>query len=146
MTEAHQPAFVLIHGGSMTARYWDLVLPLLESPALAVDLPGRGSRPADVNDIRIADWVDAVVEDIVLVGHSLAGMTMPAVATRLSHRMRHLVSSSATVPAHGERAVEVLRPDIKEIVGSVEDAIVSGKLRLNPSRKLKVKQRRLSDK
>ena len=35
------PSFVLIHGGAMNARYWDKLVPLLEFPVLAIDLPGR---------------------------------------------------------------------------------------------------------
>jgi pimeloyl-ACP methyl ester carboxylesterase len=37
---------VLVHGGSFAASCWDLVVPLLDGPVLAVDLPGRGrTRP-----------------------------------------------------------------------------------------------------
>ena len=39
--------FVLVHGAGMGANCWDPLLPFLDRPALAVDLPGRGSR-ADV--------------------------------------------------------------------------------------------------
>ncbi len=128
------PVFVLIHGGSFTARYWDRLIPLLSFPAFAVDLPGRGSKPANLTGITIGDWVDSVVEDIenagfedvVLVGNSLAGVTMPGVATRLPNKMRHLVFSSCTVPAHGKRAVDFLRPDIKEFLLVSEEELTSG--------------------
>lgn len=48
---------------------------------LAVDLPGRGRNPADLATVTIADWVDSVVDDVenalmgdvVVVGHSLGG-------------------------------------------------------------------------
>ena len=39
--------FVLVHGAGMGANCWDRLLPHLDRPAIAVDLPGRGSR-ADV--------------------------------------------------------------------------------------------------
>jgi len=127
--------FVLIHGGSFTARYWDRLIPLLSFPALAVDLPGRGSKPADLARITIGDWVDSVVEDIenagledvVLVGNSLAGITMPGVAARLPEKMKHLVFSSCTVPAPGKRAVDFLRPDIKAFLVASEEALTSGR-------------------
>jgi len=128
------PAFVLIHGGSFTSHYWDRLIPLLSLPALAVDLPGRGLKPADLARITIRDWVNSVVEDIegagfedvVLVGNSLAGVTMPGVATRLPNKMRHLVFSSCTVPAHGKRAVDFLRPDIKHFLLASEEELTSG--------------------
>jgi pimeloyl-ACP methyl ester carboxylesterase len=80
------PGLVLIHGGAHAADSWDLVVDELtrrapELRVLAVDLPGRGSRPARSAPVRIADWVDSVVsdvenarfDDVVIVGHSVAG-------------------------------------------------------------------------
>lgn len=134
-----EPSFVLIHGGTATARYWDRLTPLLSGPTLAIDLPGRGDRPADVNGISIADWVastvrdieDADLHDVILVGNSLAGITMPGVAAQLSGRMRHLVFSSCTVPPEGKRCVDVLRPDVQQIVAAMEESVTSGTLRLD---------------
>src|SRR5215213_4163340 len=37
--------FVLVHGGYGGAWNWDEVVPLLDAPAVAVDLPGRGGLP-----------------------------------------------------------------------------------------------------
>src|SRR4249919_566583 len=54
--------FVLVHGAGMGASCWDRLLPHLDRPAVAVDLPGRGSR-ADV-DLEQTDWIlDRVVDD-----------------------------------------------------------------------------------
>ena len=39
-------AFVLVHGGFHDRRCWERLIPLLSRPALAVDLPGRGTKPA----------------------------------------------------------------------------------------------------
>lgn len=58
-----KPQFVLIHGGSATSGYYDLLRPHLKFPSMAVDLPGRGSKNADINEICIGDWVNSVVED-----------------------------------------------------------------------------------
>jgi pimeloyl-ACP methyl ester carboxylesterase len=57
---------------------WDRVEPLLAGPTLAVDLPGRSTRPADVTKITLRDAIDALVADVeswpvervVLVAHS----------------------------------------------------------------------------
>jgi len=72
---------VLVHGGSFAASCWDLVVEQLGGPALAVDLPGRGTHPAPLATVTIetaaasvaADVDAAGFDDIVLVGHSLAG-------------------------------------------------------------------------
>ena len=102
-------AYVLIHGGSFTGSCWQPIVPLLPEPVVAVDLPGRGTRPRALAGISIADFVDAVVDDIesrdlrdvVLVGHSMAGLTMPGVAERIPDRLRHLALPLATLTLVG---------------------------------------------
>ena len=78
---------VLVHGGGLGKDCWNPMLPFLDGDVLAIDLPGRGDRPADLSKVGIADFVDAVVDDlesrdlhdVVLIGHSLAGITIPQV-------------------------------------------------------------------
>src|ERR1022692_1532530 len=55
---------VLIHGGGATARFWDRLLPHLDRPTIAIDLPGRAGKPADLGTLSIGDEVASVVEDI----------------------------------------------------------------------------------
>jgi pimeloyl-ACP methyl ester carboxylesterase len=115
--------FVLVHGGGFGASCWDPIMPVLPASTVAVDLPGRGTRPAPLGDLTIADFVDAVVEDIesrdlrdvVLVGHSLAGITMPGVAARIPKRLARLVFVSCTVPADGQSTVDTLDPEVQQV-------------------------------
>jgi pimeloyl-ACP methyl ester carboxylesterase len=102
--------------------------------ALAVDLPGRGDRPGDLSKIGIADFVDAVVDDIVsrdlhdvvLVGHSLAGLTIPQVAGRVPERIRALVFVSCTVPRDGESSYDTLDPEIQALSdGAPKDSLTT---------------------
>jgi pimeloyl-ACP methyl ester carboxylesterase len=119
-------AFVLVHGGAHTGGCWSHITPQLDAKALALDLPGRGSRPAALLEVRVDDWVDAIVEEIeafseepiVLVGHSLAGMSLPRVAERIPERLAHLVFISATVPPEGRTPIEMLTPEIQAIAQS----------------------------
>lgn len=108
--------FVLVHGGAHAGWCWDRVLPHLREDSrvagvIAVDLCGHGSRLGDLpqDEIAISHYVDSVVDDIeaaaltdvVLVGHSLAGISIPLVAARLSNRISRLVYLSTTNPAIG---------------------------------------------
>jgi len=115
--------YVLVHGATFDGSCWDLLLPHLDGPAIAVDLPGRGSRPADLTQVTIRDFVDAVVDeiecrdlhDVVLVGHSLAGITLPGVAARIPERLARLVFVAATVPGQGESVLEALDQATQEV-------------------------------
>jgi pimeloyl-ACP methyl ester carboxylesterase len=108
--------FVLVHGGAHTGACWARLAPHLEAPSLAIDLPGRGSRPAPLVGLRVDDWVDAIVEEIesrsgepiLLVGHSLAGLSLPRVAERVPERLAHLVFVSCAVPPEGRRVIDML--------------------------------------
>ena len=61
-------------------------------PGVAVDLPGRDGDPAGFRSISYQDRIDAATAQVealptdrlVLVGHSLGGIIVPAVATRLA--------------------------------------------------------------
>jgi pimeloyl-ACP methyl ester carboxylesterase len=119
--------FVLVHGSGFAGSCWDDVVPLLPSPAVAVDLPGRGSRPHALEDVTIDVFADAVADeilgrdlhDVVLVGHSLAGITVPAVVRRVGDRIRAVVFVAASVPADGERVVDSLEPDLRAMAEEV---------------------------
>ena len=107
---------VLVHGGGFGGSCWELLLPYLDAQTFVVDLPGRGSRPAVLAGLTLADFTDAVVDDIVtndlddvvLVGHSLAGIVLPAVADRVPERLRRLVYVACAVPSQGESVADVL--------------------------------------
>jgi pimeloyl-ACP methyl ester carboxylesterase len=129
--------YVLVHGGGFGASCWDLLTPQLAGPVIAVDLPGRGQRPADLTAVTIADFVAAVVDeivgtdqhDVVLVGHSLAGVTLPGVVGAVPGRLRHVVFVSAAVPPDGGRVIDTLDPGMREYAEQAgADAGASGTL------------------
>jgi pimeloyl-ACP methyl ester carboxylesterase len=100
---------VLLHGAMLGRWIWKRVVPRLAGPVLAVDFPGRGSKPADVRTLTLGDIVDSVVADVdawppdqvVLVAHSLSGIVVPAVSSHLTPRIAHAVFVSAAVPQPG---------------------------------------------
>lgn len=117
------PDLVLVHGGAHAADCWDLVVDKLARCApqlrvLAVDLPGRAGRPCVPGTVEITDWVESVVgdvnaagfDDVVVVGHSLAGLTVPGVVAKLgARRVREMILVAAFVPPQGKSVVDALR-------------------------------------
>jgi len=107
---------VLLHGAMLGRWIWSRVEPLLAGPALAIDLPGRGTRPADVTKLTLDDVIDSVTSDIeswpvdqvVLVAHSLSGILVPALISRLPSRAVHVVFVSAAVPEPRASYLDVL--------------------------------------
>jgi pimeloyl-ACP methyl ester carboxylesterase len=116
------PDLVLVHGGEHAGDCWELVLAELrrlapELRVLAVDLPGHGAKPGDLATATIGEWVESVVADIeeaglgdiVIVGHSMAGVTVPGVVTKLgSARVREMILATAFVPPQGGAIVDTL--------------------------------------
>jgi hypothetical protein len=94
--------FVLAHGGGHRAWHWHLLRPLLEARGhvtLAPEIPMDDARATS------ADWATSLVgdidsiaelEDVILVGHSLAGLALPLVAT--NSPIARLVFLCANVP------------------------------------------------
>jgi pimeloyl-ACP methyl ester carboxylesterase len=119
-----ETTFVLVHGGLHGAWCWERLLPLLPGPSIAVDLPGRPGNPGSraLRDLRVQDFVDSVVHRVndealdwvVLVGHSMAGLTVPRVAATLGERVETMILVGAVVPPHEkcmiDDAAPVLRP------------------------------------
>ena len=114
-------ALVLVHGGGFGAKCWERMVPYIDGPVLAVDLPGRGAHPADLRSVTIADCARSVVDDIdaagfgdvVLAGHSLAGSSLPATVRVLGPRVKHVVFIGATVPPSGQSSFDTLDPEIQ---------------------------------
>jgi pimeloyl-ACP methyl ester carboxylesterase len=123
------PAIVLVHGACSHSGCWTPTVAALAERApdirvVAVDLPGRGRSSVPLAGVTVAGCVDEVVrqieaagvDDVVLVGHSLAGVILPSVATRLgSRRVRRLVFLTCAVPPEGGSVVDVLRGPLRAI-------------------------------
>jgi pimeloyl-ACP methyl ester carboxylesterase len=114
--------FVLVHGGFHDGRCWEQLVPLLSRPALAVDLPGRGSHPARMEEVTLESCVRSVLADLdasgferaVLVGHSLGGASVPVVAARRPERIAHLVLLSTLVAPEGGAVVDGFLPETRD--------------------------------
>jgi pimeloyl-ACP methyl ester carboxylesterase len=123
-------SYLLVHGGGMAASSWDRLVPLLDGTVVAPDLPGRGTRAdVDITTVMLSDCADAVVaaaeglDDITLVGHSLAGVSLARAMPRLVGRLHHVVFLAAVVPEDGTRVLDQIDPQVRVYV---EESIAGG--------------------
>lgn len=130
------PAFVLVHGGATTGGFWDRMAPHLPGTVLAVDLPGRRDRPADLATLTVDDAAASVVADVeaagldqvVLVAHSSGGLEIPAVVAGLGRdRVRAIVLNAASVPPEGGCGLDCMQARHREAsVAALEAAREQG--------------------
>jgi Alpha/beta hydrolase family len=95
--------FALVHGAFHGAWCWDLLRPRLESRGhrtSAIDLPchepeAGNARYAEV----VVEAISQAGDDVVVVGHSLAGLTIPLVAA--ARPIARMVFLNAFIPIPG---------------------------------------------
>jgi hypothetical protein len=95
--------FGLVHGAWHGGWCWQYLIPELEARghrAVAMDLPTDDPQAgAERYAATVLHALDCFDEDVVLVGHSLAGLTIPVVASL--RPVRHLVYLCAIIPRPG---------------------------------------------
>ena len=93
--------------------------------------------------MSVADFIASVTDEIVahdlsdvtLVGHSMAGLTLPGVAERIPDRLSHLAFVSCAVPPHGTPLTDVLgdlSPAVREVAARIGDDVVDSEGGLHP--------------
>ena len=99
--------FVLVHGAFHGSWCWDKVVPLLEAQGhdvIAVDLPGNtyGEFDIPLDQVSLDSYaqyickvLDKLDESVVLVGHSLGGLTITQAAEYRPDKIRSLVYLTA---------------------------------------------------
>jgi pimeloyl-ACP methyl ester carboxylesterase len=119
--------FLLVHGGATTGRFWDWVVPHLDEPSLAVNLPGRLDRPADLDTLTVDEAAASVVRDVhasdlgteaelLVVAHSSGGLEVPSIVVGLGvERVRGIVLNAASVPPEGGNGFDCMRARHREL-------------------------------
>src|SRR4051812_25478203 len=114
--------FVLIHGAWHGGWCWKRVVPLLRAAGHEVHAPtltGLGDRAhlahRDIDlETHISDVVGLLeaeeLDDVVLVGHSYAGMVITGAADRAPQRIRELVYFDAFVPENARALTDYVGP------------------------------------
>jgi pimeloyl-ACP methyl ester carboxylesterase len=115
--------FVLVHGAWQSTGTWDLLTPMLEKQGHRVITPvlsGLGTDQSRLSpDITLRQHVEDVSRElskfsdqVVLVGHSYAGMIISGVVEANPTRVRRLVFLDAFIPEDGQTVLDLLPPQI----------------------------------
>jgi pimeloyl-ACP methyl ester carboxylesterase len=118
--------FVLVHGAWGSGWAWGKVAPLLEAAGHrvdALDLPGHGDNPAPASEMTleanarlVADHVEVAGEPVVLVGHSMGGMSITQAAELVPERIATLVYLTAFLPGDGQSLAQLADGDPASLV------------------------------
>ena len=117
---------VLVHGAWSDATAWQAVIPLLKAQGhevIAVNLPGHGSDVTSFANISLQSYVEAVKnaigdrKNVVLVGHSMAGLVISQVAEEIPGQIKELVYLAAYLPKNGESLLSLAKQDADSHVG-----------------------------
>lgn len=100
---------LLIHGAAHGAWCWRDVLPPLRAAghsAQAIDLPGHGADSTPLAEVTLETYVRAIEAALpggpaLVLGHSMAGFPITALAARRPERLAGLIYLCAYVPTPG---------------------------------------------
>jgi pimeloyl-ACP methyl ester carboxylesterase len=115
--------FVLVHGAWQSKGTWDLLSPLLEKQGHRVLTPvlsGLGTDQGRLSpEITLRHHIEdvslelsRVSEQVVLVGHSYAGMIISGAAETNPAQVARLVFLDAFIPENGQCVLDLLPPEI----------------------------------
>lgn len=118
---------VLVHGAFAGKYAWDLVVPKLAAAGkkvLTLDLPGHGEDHTPPQEVSFESYITTVVNvieaqegKVVLVGHSMGGVVITAVAEKIPNKIEKLVYLSAYVPKNGQNLQELAEHDAESLIG-----------------------------
>ena len=111
--------FILVHGAWQSAATWDRLAPLLGKdgyPAITPTLRGLGVDQAHLSTAitlhqhieDVCKELSRVRDEVVLVGHSYAGMIITGVLESTPAKVRHMVYLDAFVPEDGQCVLDLL--------------------------------------
>jgi len=113
----HLATFILIHGAWHGGWCWERLAPLLGAEGhqvLAPDLPGMEAEPRRVGSDPLGECADFVADlassakaPVILVGHSLAGLTISEAAERAPDSISRLVYLTAFLLQSGQTLSDI---------------------------------------
>lgn len=119
--------YVLVHGAWQAPYVWTTVKEQLEKAGqkvLVVELPAHGidyTPPASVSiDVYRDKVISAIVsakQRVILVGHSMGGVVVSAVAEKIPAKVKKLVYIGAFLPANGQSLLDLASQDAQSLLG-----------------------------
>ena len=129
--------FVLVHGGCHGGWCWERITPELERQGhkvLTPDLPGAGADKTPLRDVTlgdrgrfVADLVSQQAKPVILLGHSMGGLSISHAAEAAPDRIKALVYLAAFLLRDGDtmwQCAERVPMDVPKIILS-EDGRIS---------------------
>ncbi len=120
-TTAKKQTYVLVHGAWQAPYVWDLVSSDLikkGNEVIVVELPGHGDDMTPTHTLTLDVYRDKVIDaisktegQVILVGHSMGGMVVTAVAESIPAKISKLVYIGAFVPTSGQALVNISDPE-----------------------------------
>jgi pimeloyl-ACP methyl ester carboxylesterase len=129
---SEQPTLVLVHGAWGGDWCWEPVVGPLRERDVEVDvierLPSAGSEPADLGDLtadceHVRNRLDEARGQVVLCGHSYAGMVLTGVADHPA--VCHSVYVAALWPPEGMSVLDLFNNEVPDWVVEHEDETLS---------------------
>lgn len=118
---------VLVHGAWMGASAWERVAVDLRQRGFrvtAVELPGHGTDKTPAAQLSLDGYVKAVLAALptdgqaIVVGHSMGGMVISAVAEQAPSRVAELIYVAGYLPQNGESLYKIAITDADSRVGA----------------------------
>ncbi|MDX2153788.1 MAG: alpha/beta fold hydrolase [Bryobacteraceae bacterium] len=100
--------FVLVHGAWHGAWSWDRVTPLLRVAGHTVLAPELPKTSLAANVAHLASAMAPHLQPAIVVGHSLAGITITALAEHVPERIARLVYLAAFLPKNGQSVTDLM--------------------------------------
>jgi pimeloyl-ACP methyl ester carboxylesterase len=125
-TNKKMETIVLVHGAWSDASAWDRISPILKAQGyqvIAVNLPGHGKDNTSFANITLASYVETVKKaigtrnNVILVGHSMAGVVISEVAEQIPDQIKRLVYLAAFLPKNGESLLALAQTDADSHIG-----------------------------
>jgi pimeloyl-ACP methyl ester carboxylesterase len=119
--------YVLVHGAWQAPYVWDAVKAKLINEGnnvTVVELPGHGSDNTVPSTLTLNTYRDKVLDamskingKVILVGHSLGGMIISAVAEQNPSKIEKLVYLAAYLPSSGQSLLAIAGTDTGSALG-----------------------------
>ncbi|QMW01582.1 alpha/beta fold hydrolase [Spirosoma foliorum] len=125
-TRKNAKTVVLVHGAWSDASAWDAVAPLLKAQGdevITVNLAGHGKDTTSFAGITLQTYVDQVKAaigtrtNVVLVGHSFAGLVISQVAEEIPSQIKKLIYLAAALPHDGDSLLGLAKGDPASHIG-----------------------------